>query len=401
MIANSYKKNSFMKTPSPTSPSLLAALIFATAITVVNGFGRFAYALLLPVMREDLAWDYALSGWLNTANSIGYGLGALAGLFLLSRFRPATLFVAGLAITVTTLLLCGMTRELWTMMAWRFASGVGSAWVFACGGALIAAHYNQDPARSAGAIAIYYAGGGLGIALSGVVLYPVLGQDWSWSTGWLVLGLVGLVFSIWPSRLALAIGGQTSTPTREPVAWGAYAPILTAYFLFGVGYIVYMTFVMAWLREMQLGNAAATAVWLVLGLAAMASGYAWRNILARWWPSHTFAATCVCTAVGTALPLLSHSFAMLLVSAVLVGGSFFMTPGSMMALARRTLPASQWAKAMNLFTFIFAIGQGVGPVAAGWIADTAGLNVAMAAGALTLILAAAIALMQKKTADPL
>jgi predicted MFS family arabinose efflux permease len=401
MIQSTYKNNSSMKTPSLATPSLFAALIFATAITVVNGFGRFAYALLLPVMREDLAWDYALSGWLNTANSAGYGLGALAGMFLLSRFRPATLFVAGLAITVTTLLLCGMTRELWTMMAWRFASGVGSAWVFACGGALIAAHYNQNAAKSAAAIAIYYAGGGLGIALSGVVLYPVLGHDWSWSTGWLVLGVVGLVFSLWPAKLALGIGGQTSTLTNEQVAWGSYAPILTAYFLFGVGYIVYMTFVIAWLREMQLGNAAATAVWLVLGVAAMASGYAWRNIMARWWPTHTFAATCVCTAAGTALPLLSHSFAMLLVSAVLVGGSFFMTPGSMMALARRTLSATQWAKAMNLFTFIFAIGQGVGPVAAGWIADTAGLNVAMAAGALTLILAGGIALLQKKAASPL
>jgi predicted MFS family arabinose efflux permease len=142
-------------------------------------------------------------------------------------------------------------------------------------------------------------------------------------------------------------------------------------------------------------------VWLVLGLAAMASGYAWRNIMARCWPAHTFAATCVCTAVGTALPLLSNSLAMLLVSAVLVGGSFFMTPGSMMALARRTLPPSQWAKAMNLFTFIFAIGQGVGPVVAGSIADTYGLNLAMAAGAATLILSGLLALMQKKTSGAL
>jgi predicted MFS family arabinose efflux permease len=382
--------------PIPIAQSFLAAMVFATAITVVNGFGRFAYALLLPVMREDLAWDYALSGWLNTANSVGYGLGALAGMFLLSRFRPATLFVAGLVITVTTLLLCGITRDLWTMMAWRFATGVGSAWVFACGGALVAAHYNQSAAKSAAAIAIYYAGGGLGIALSGIVLYPVLGHDWSWSTGWLVLGLVGIAFSIWPAKLALNIGGQTITTSTEQLRLTDFAPILAAYFLFGVGYIVYMTFVVAWLREMQLGNAAATGVWLVLGLAAMASGYAWRNVMARWWPVHTFAATCVCTAVGTALPLMSHSWAMLLVSAVLVGGSFFMTPGSMMALARRTLPAAQWAKAMNLFTFIFAIGQGVGPVAAGWIADNHGLNAAMAAGAATLILAAGLAFMQKK-----
>ena len=377
---------------------LAAALIFATAIAVVNGFGRFAYALLLPVMRDDLAWDYALSGWLNTANSLGYGVGALAGLFLLSRFRPATLFVAGLIMTVVTLLLCGITRDLWLMMFWRFACGVGSAWVFACGGALVAAHYAKDPAQSAAAIAVYYAGGGLGIALSGVLLYPVLGtvggQHWSWAAGWVVLGLAALALSIAPSRLALRMGGQTSTLSAEKLRWRDYSPILVAYFLFGVGYIVYVTFVIAWLKEMRMGFDVSVVVWLVLGMASMASGYVWRKAMSRWWPVHTFAAVTVCTAVGTVLPLLSNHVAMLLLSAVLVGGSFFMAPGAMMALARSTLPPHLWAKAMSLFTFVFAIGQSVGPVAAGWIADHHGLSWAMGAGAITLLVCAGVALLQ-------
>lgn len=384
-----------------TSISLRSAMIFATAIAVVNGFGRFAYALLLPVMRQDLAWDYALSGWLNTANSLGYGIGALAGMWLVSRYRPAALFVAGLAITVATLLLCGLTRNLWAMMAWRFASGIGSAWVFACGGALVAAHYSQDARKSAAAIAIYYAGGGLGIALSGLLLFPVLHHQWSWPAGWLVLGMAGLAFSLWPSKLALRVGGQTSSLTTDTLHWRDYTPILCAYFLFGAGYIVYLTFVIAWLREMRLGDLAATGVWLVLGVAVMVSGYMWRGIMARWWPQHTFAAACVCTAAGTVLPLWSHSVGVLVMSAVLVGGSMFMVPGAMMALARSTLPASLWAKTMNLFTLVFAIGQGVGPVAAGWIADAVGLNVAMLAGAATLLLAAALAFAQKKKVLPI
>ena len=384
---------------SATTP-LTAALIFATAIAVVNGFGRFAYALLLPVMRDDLAWDYALSGWLNTANSLGYGVGALAGLFLLSRFRPALLFVAGLVITVVTLLLCGVTRDLSLMMFWRFACGIGSAWVFACGGALVAAHYGKDPAQSAAAIAIYYAGGGLGIALSGVLLYPVLGtvagQHWSWALGWVVLGLAALVLSIAPSRLALRIGGQTSTVSTDRFRWRDYTPIMLAYFLFGVGYIVYVTFVIAWLKDMRMGFESSVGVWLVLGIASMASGYIWRKAMANWWPVHTFSAVTVCTAIGTVLPLLSNHLAMLLLSAVLVGGSFFMAPGAMMALTRSSLPAQLWAKVMSLFTFVFAIGQGVGPVAAGWIADHHGLNWAMGAGAITLLLCAGIALLQPR-----
>ena len=384
---------------SATTP-LTAALIFATAIAVVNGFGRFAYALLLPVMRDDLTWDYALSGWLNTANSLGYGVGALAGLFLLSRFRPALLFVAGLGVTIVTLLLCGVTRDLSLMMFWRFACGIGSAWVFACGGALVAAHYAKEPAQAAGAIAIYYAGGGLGIALSGVLLYPVLGtvagQHWSWPAGWVVLGVAALLLSIAPSRLALRIGGQTSTLTSERLNWRNYTPIMVAYFLFGVGYIVYVTFVIAWLKDMRMGFETSVGVWLVLGIASMASGYVWRKAMANWWPVHTFAAVTVCSALGTVLPLLSNHLSVLLMSAVLVGGSFFMAPGAIMALTRSTLPAQLWARAMSLFTLVFAIGQGVGPVAAGWIADRHGLNLAMAAGAATLVLCAAVALLQPR-----
>jgi predicted MFS family arabinose efflux permease len=222
---------------------------------------------------------------------------------------------------------------------------------------------------------------------------------WSWAAGWLVLGMAGLGFSLWPSKLALRIdppaAGQTLNSPTERLHWQHYTPILVAYFLFGVGYIVYLTFVMAWLREMRLGYEVATGVWLVLGLAVMASGYVWRGVMGRWWPAHTFAAACMCTAVGTALPLLSNSLPVLLISAVFIG-SFFMAPGAMMALARSTLPAPLWAKAMNLFTFIFAIGQGVGPVAAGWTADRYGMNVAMAAGAATLVLAAALAFTQKR-----
>jgi predicted MFS family arabinose efflux permease len=382
------------------SVSMSAAFIFAIAIAVVNGFGRFAYALLLPVMRDDLHWDYALSGWLNTANSFGYGLGALGGLFLLAKLRPASLFIFGLGITVLTLFLCGFTRDLPLMMIWRFVSGIGSAWVFACGGALVAAYYSQDAQRSAAAIAIFYAGGGLGILLSGLFMFPVLSHFWNWPAGWLVLGGVGLLFSLWPALLAFNVDkkgqAQTSRWSNEPVQWRALRPILIAYFLFGVGYIVYLTFVIAWLREMQLGLQASLWVWSVMGIAAIASGFVWRPIMSGWPPTRTFALSCLCTAAGTALPIFSHSLAGLLASAVLVGGSFFMAPGAMMALARVNLPQAVWAKAMNLFTFVFAIGQGLGPVLAGWIADSAGLNWAMAVGSVTLVIAAAIALLQAK-----
>ncbi len=378
-----------------SSTHLKTAFVFAAGIAVVNGLGRFAYALLLPVMRTDLQWDYALSGWLNTANSLGYGLGALLGMLMLTRFRPSHLFVSGLALTVSTLLLCGFTRQIEWMLLWRLLAGIGSAWVFACGGALIATAYSQEPARAASAIAIYYAGGGLGIALSGLLLVPVLNAQWSWSAGWIVLGLAGLALSLWPAKLALRIGGQLSALSAQALPWRPYLVIMIAYFLFGAGYIVYLTFVIAWLREMQLGVTASVGVWIWLGLAVMASGWVWRGVMARWWPSHTFAAATVVTALGAALPLLSNHLSVLLLSALLVGGSFFMAPGAVMALIRQTLPQAQWAKMMSLMTLVFAAGQGVSPVLAGALADATSMNAAMGASVVVLVMSAALALIQQ------
>jgi len=231
--------------------------------------------------------------------------------------------------------------------------------------------------------------------MSGLLIYPVLNLDWTWPTGWLALGVSGLIFSLWPAKFALQIGGASSAKNNESIPWQRFHIIILGYFLFGVGYIVYLTFVIAWLREMQLGNTAATAIWLVLGAACMASGYVWKGVMARWQPTSTFAAAAFCTALGTALPLASQSLATLLISAVLVGGSFFMVPGAMMALTRKELPQHLWAKAMNFFTMIFAIGQAAGPVAAGWIADTYGMDAAMAAGAGVLMLAAGLAKLQR------
>jgi predicted MFS family arabinose efflux permease len=379
------------------NPSLRTAFFLALAIAVVNGFARFAYALILPVMRSDLQWDYALSGWLNTANSLGYGLGGLTGMLLLSRYRPSSLFVIGLISSVLTLLLVGVTTNFPAMLFLRFLTGVGSAWVFSCGGAMVATLYDKDAKQAGSAVAIYYAGGGLGIALSGLVIYPVLSGGMSWSAAWITLGAVGSVLAILPVISALKIPQKQNALSTQKFPWRSFVPLSVAYVLFGIGYIVYMTFVIAWLKEMRVGVFFSATLWVVVGIGAMASGWVWRRPMSTWWPTHTFALSTFVTAVGSALPLVSRSEPVLLLSGLLVGGSFFMAPGSIALLSRKMLPQPLWATAMSSFTMIFAIGQAIGPVFAGWIADTVGLNTAMFVASLILLVAAALALLQPRT----
>src|SRR5258708_21457869 len=64
-------------------------LILSLAPTVGLGIGRFAYALVLPDMRDSLGWSYSAAGFMNTINAAGYLAGALLASQLIRRFGLA------------------------------------------------------------------------------------------------------------------------------------------------------------------------------------------------------------------------------------------------------------------------------------------------------------------------
>ena len=82
-----------MQTSSVHWIRLALALSVGAAISL--GVTRFAYGLLLPAMRDDLGWTYTLAGAMNTANAVGYLIGALATPRLLHRVGPSVLLWSG------------------------------------------------------------------------------------------------------------------------------------------------------------------------------------------------------------------------------------------------------------------------------------------------------------------
>jgi predicted MFS family arabinose efflux permease len=64
-----------------------AWLIIVLSIAPAIGLGicRFAYALVLPDMRDSLDWSYASAGFMNTINAAGYLAGALTANIVIRR----------------------------------------------------------------------------------------------------------------------------------------------------------------------------------------------------------------------------------------------------------------------------------------------------------------------------
>ncbi len=374
------------------------AFLLSFGPIVSNSFARFAYALLLPAMRNDLHWSYAQAGTINTVNAFGYLLGALLVRWLIPRTGNRALFAAGMVVTGVALLATGLAREFDTLLVTRVAAGIGGAAVFICGGALSGNIFPQRPGLATTTIAVYFAGAGIGLMASGVIVPFALdaGGDATWPQAWRWMG--------WSSLLMAAASGWAAWSIAEPGAapgsarWriGDFAAELASYGAFALGYIGYMTFVIAWMRAHGAATVEVAAVWFVLGLATLLAPAVWRGPAERWPGGRPLAAVMAVLASGAALPLVATSFPAMLVSAALFGVAMFSAPSSISSFIKRALPKPAWGSAMATFTALFAAGQIVGPLATGALADAYGsLWPGLAASAAVLALGVPLALMQR------
>jgi predicted MFS family arabinose efflux permease len=175
------------------------------------------------------------------------------------------------------------------------------------------------------------------------------------------------------------------------------APTFLWYVLFGAGYVAYMTFVIALLREQHLGAGIEAVFFIVLGLAsAVGTLTVWGRVTARLRGGRAPALVSVVVLVGVLPALLWQGTAAALASAIIFGGSFMAGPTAATVLARRSLPAHAWTLGIALLTVAFSVGQAAGPVLAGILSDASGgIDKGLWLSIILLALAAVTALWQR------
>ena len=374
-----------LKTPIAASPFALAfALSLGAAVSL--GITRFAYGLLLPPMREDLGWSYTFAGSMNTSNALGYFVGALMTPWLMRRFSASSVMVWGALSASVFMGLCGFFTDGTMLLMQRWAAGVASATVFITGGVLAARLGALDAShgnRSSLLLGIYYGGSGIGITASALLVPAMLDatdshHQWlgfaNWAWAWWALALLcvaGSLALMWPARFMrpMVPAASTSSSEKSHLRLRDFTFSLAGYTMFGVGYIGYMTFVIALLREQGASAGEITTFYALLGLACMASSRVWAGLLARHKSGRALATLNALLGVATILPALTSAWPVILISGMVFGGVFLSIVASTTALVRHNLPASDWVKGISAFTTVFAVGQIFGPVVVGWIAD--------------------------------
>jgi predicted MFS family arabinose efflux permease len=395
--------------PHRELPTLVVAAALALAAAVSLGLARFSYALLLPPMRADLGWSYLTAGAMNTVNAAGYLAGALLMPLTLRRFGARRALLGGGV--VSGLLLCahGLVLSDAALYLLRALTGVASAAMFVCGGLLAARLGGQGGTVARGpsaglVLGVYYGGTGVGIVIAALLVPPLSAGSgvhaWQWA--WVALGVVALAATL-ITALATRTIDQAGSARTAPASfrWRLLGCGLASYFMFGLGYIGYMTFVVTLLREQGHGPGLVTGFYALLGAAVMASPWLWAGLLQRHRGGRPMALLNALLALATVLPVASRHPAVAFASGLLFGSVFLSLVASTTALVRHNLPAAAWPGGITGFTIVFAVGQIAGPSAVGLIADgPGGLARGLAVSAGLLALGALLAAGQRALTRP-
>jgi predicted MFS family arabinose efflux permease len=303
-----------------------------------------------------------------------------------------------MVLTVLAIVGSGLTGGFVAQLCLRAVAGVGGAMVFICGAVLASNVFPDRPDHSSSATAVYFGGAGAGILLSGAGipwLLAVAGDD-AWRGAWLAIGGVSALFAglgIWAVRRI-----EEPSSGMKKSAWqpSEFQAALGSYFLFGVGYIAYMTFVVAWMVSHGASALDVALTWGTLGIATMLAPVGWRVPRSRWYAAKTLAAAGAILSVGAAIPLFSTALPAMILSALLFGAAMFTAPTAVTDLVKSSLPKTAWGPAVAVFTVVFAAGQAIGPVLSGWLADATQSLYAGLAGSVAILLAAGTAAMYQR-----
>mgnify|MGYP002629810912 FL=1 len=352
-------------------------LLIAAGAAVAQSFGRFAYGLLLPAIRDDLAISNTLAGLIGAANVGAYLLGTLFVAWATSHYRLLSVLRLGLMLSTTGLLLAAVAPSPLLLAAALFLSGIGGACVW-IPSPMIAS--DALPASQRG-LAIGLMGSGIGI---GVIFVSILGGslrssqgDHAWSSVYLTMAAIGLAILL---GVLFMVRHQQARPTGGGGFGGfgalkrmqGWLPLIFSYATFGFIYLLVLGFLTSRLEDDSAWSSldAATAFTL-MGFAMIFGGPAFVTLATR-------ISTRLALAIAFALwPIfvfivLMGAYIPTLMACIGLGFLFSGLPSLITLYVVENATPKDYGPSFAAATLAFGLAQTISPAVGGSLADISG-----------------------------
>jgi sugar phosphate permease len=358
-----------------------------------HGFGRFAYAMINPSMIDGLGLSYTQVGNLASGNFIGYLILATIGGFLAARFGPRLVISLSLALIGFTMILTGTAQTYGFALAMRVLTGLGNGGAYVPAMALGSIWFGSKKRGLATGVAT--AGIGIGFALSGLIVPPILSAYGAtgWRYSWYVLGIAVLAMAAATYALVRnrpedrglkRLGSESSEnpPYGQRARSLDWKKIWTTksvwqlggiYLLYGFSYVIYVNFFATYLvKEIGWTHGQAGRLFTLLGVLSIFCGLLWGGISDIIGRRGGAALAYVTLAFSYGVFALFRSTEAFYLSVVFFGLTAWSIPTIMAAAAGDYVGPVLAPAGLGFMTLFFGIGQAIGPSFGGWLADQTG-----------------------------
>jgi predicted MFS family arabinose efflux permease len=365
-------------------------------LAAAMGIGRFAYTPLLAPMQEALGWTVPQAGDVASSNFLGYMVGALAASGLAQRPERRHWLLTGMVLSAATTSAGAVAVSFPAWIGIRFFSGIASALCLVLGTALILEFLASHAQAQLGAL--HFAGVGGGIIASVLVIEfahlagaSVFGQ-------WAALGIMSMALfaSSWliirtiPNQPRSAGSRAVSSSKDHAPSTRLLKKLIVAYGLFGFGYVVTATFIVAMARGLDHAALLEPLTWIVVGLVAAPSVLVWQYVAQRLGMFSALRVAYGIEAAGVLLAGLASGQVAVVLGGALLGGTFMGITALGLSATRQAAGSNQ-GRAIGWMTASFGLGQFLAPAVAGRLAQlTQGFAAPSIVAALLLIVGIAL-----------
>jgi len=357
---------------------LPAVFLMAATAGVAQSFGRFAFGVVLPAIRNDLGLSNTVAGSLATVNVSAYLIGTLAVAAVTSRYRLLSVMRTGFVFAALGLVLAALSPGVWILGVAMFSSGFGGALIWIPAPVVAAAA--MPPEKRSLVIGLMGTGMGSGVVfasqLSGYVRSS-MGDD-SWRVVYVVLAIIAVVIL---TATYLFIGHEQTQPKGNNSGFGGFTalrrmrgwlPMTAAYTAFGLMYLLILAFLTSKLEDDNgWTESRASLAFTLVGVAMAFGGPLFIAIAAR-----------IGSRLGLAFAFGGWSTVVLLIlpgwfvvglpGSVAIGLLFAGIPTMITLYVVENTTVDDYGPSFAAATLAFGVAQMVSPQAGGVIADLTG-----------------------------
>ncbi len=354
----------------------VVALVAASA-AVAQSFGRFAYGVVLPAVRDDLGISNTLAGFIGTLNVAAYLVGTMAVAAVTAKLRLKAVLRIGFVFSVAGLILAAVAPGPVVLGIAMFLAGFGGACIWIPAPAIAADAMGAE--NRAMAVGLIASGMGIGVVFSGQLASWARGSmgDEGWRTVYYILAAIGLAVAV--AVYALVDHHQQNTSSGGGFGgvsalkrMRGWLPLTVAYTCFGLMYLLILAFLTTRLEDDNGWSASrASLAFTLVGTAlvfggplsvALVNRIGARNVLVL--AFSLWSVVVLCLLPGWPIPTLFFS--------VVVGLLFSSIPSTITVYVVQNTSPNDYGPAFAAATLAFGLAQMVSPQIGGVIADLSG-----------------------------